>query len=41
VIEEDAVAGEDAVGLAIVGAEPICVELGDDVGRARVRFMRM
>ena len=40
-IEEDAVAGEDAVGLAIVGAESICIEFGDDAERSRVRFMRM
>ncbi len=36
VIEEDAVAGVDAVGLAIVDADPVGVHLGDGVGRARV-----
>ena len=36
VVEEDAVAGIDAVGLAIVDADPVGVEFGDGVGAARI-----
>ena len=36
VVEEDSVAGEDAVGLTVVDADPEGVHLGDGVGRARV-----
>ena len=36
VVEEDAVAGVDAVGLAVVDGDPVGVELGDGVGGARV-----
>src|SRR5256885_6095036 len=37
VVEEDAVARIQAVGLAIVHADPMRVELGDAVGRARIK----
>jgi len=37
VVEEDAVAGKDVVGLAIVDDDPVGVELGHSVGRARVK----
>ena len=36
VIEEDAVAGIDAIGFAVVDGDPVGVELGDGVGTARV-----
>ena len=36
VVEEDAIGGVDAVGLAIVHGDPVGVELGDGVGRARI-----
>jgi hypothetical protein len=36
VVEQDAVAGVDAVGLAVVDGDPVGVELGDGVGAARV-----
>ena len=36
VIEEDTVAGVDAVGLTVVDGNPVGVELGDGVGAARV-----
>src|SRR6266404_2077992 len=35
-IEQDAVGGEHAVGLAVVHRDPVAVELGDTVGRARI-----
>jgi len=35
-VEENSVAGVDAVGLAVVDDDPVAVELGDAVGRARV-----
>ena len=37
VIEQDAVAGIHAVGLAVVDGDPVGIELGDSVGRARDR----
>ena len=36
VVEEDAVAGVDAIGFAVVDGDPVGVELGDGVGAARV-----
>ena len=36
VVEQDAVAGVDAVGLAVVDGDPVGVELGHRVGAARV-----
>jgi hypothetical protein len=36
VVEEDAVAGVHAVGLAVVDGDPVAIELGDGVGRARI-----
>ena len=36
VVEQDAVGGEHAVGLAVVHRDPVAVELGDAVGRARI-----
>jgi hypothetical protein len=36
VVEEDAVAGEQAVGLAVVYRDPVGVELGHRVGTARI-----
>src|SRR5260370_39889600 len=35
-VEQDAVRGIDAVGLAVVHRDPIAVELGDAIGRARI-----
>src|ERR1700722_6349520 len=35
-IEQDAVGGEHAVSLAVVHRDPVTVELGDAVGRARI-----
>ncbi len=40
-VEEDAVAGVDAVGLAVVHADPVGVELGDRIGRTRVERRRL
>jgi hypothetical protein len=37
VIEQDAVAGVHAVGLAVVDRDPVGVHLGDAIGRARVK----
>src|SRR5262249_15129391 len=36
VVEEDAVAGEEPIGLAVIDRDPIGVELGHRIGRARV-----
>ena len=36
VIEQNAVAGEKAVGFAVVDGDPVGIELGDPVGRARI-----
>ena len=36
VVEEDAVAGEEPVGFAVVHGDPVAIELGHPVGRARV-----
>jgi hypothetical protein len=36
VVEQDAVAGEHAVGFAVVHRDPVAVELGNAVGRARI-----
>ena len=36
VVEQDPVAGEEAVGLAVVHRDPVGVELGHRVGRARI-----
>jgi hypothetical protein len=36
VVEQDAVAGVDTVGLTVVDGDPVGVELGDRVGAARV-----
>ena len=36
VVEEDAVAGEDPVGFAVIARDPIGVDLGDAIGAARV-----
>ena len=36
VVEQDAVAGVHAVGLAVVDRDPVGVELGHGVGAARV-----
>ncbi len=41
VVEEDAVAGIHAVSLAIVDANPIGIELGHGVGRARMKRRRL
>src|ERR1700726_1116010 len=35
-IEQDAVRGIDAVGLAVVHRDPVAVKLGDAIGRARI-----
>src|SRR3984885_2449940 len=35
-IEQDAIRGEHAVGLAVVHGDPVPVELGDAIGRARI-----
>ena len=35
-IEQDAVGGEHAVGLAVVHRDPVAVQLGDAIGRARI-----
>src|ERR1700687_5502762 len=37
-IEQDAVAGEHAVGLAVVHRDPVAVKLGDAIGRARIEW---
>ena len=36
VVEQDAVAGVDAVGLAIIDGDPVGIELGHRVGAARI-----
>ena len=41
VVEEDAVAGEHAVGLAVVHRDPVGVHLGHGVGAARVERRRL
>ncbi|EXI76370.1 MAG: hypothetical protein AW07_00315 [Candidatus Accumulibacter sp. SK-11] len=41
VIEEDAVAGIDAVGFAVVDGDPVGVELGDRIRTARVERRRL
>jgi hypothetical protein len=41
VVEEDSVAGEEAVALAVVDGDPVGVELGDAVGAARVEGGRL
>ena len=41
VVEEDAAAGEEVVRLAVVDRDPVGVELGDAVGRARVEGRRL
>src|SRR3981081_2685787 len=40
-IEQDAVRGEHAVRLAIVHGDPVTVELGDAIGRARIEWRRL
>ena len=35
-VEEDAVAGVEPVGLAVVHCDPVAVELGHGVGTARI-----
>ena len=35
-VEQDAVGGEHAVGLAVVHRDPVAVKLGDGIGRARI-----
>src|SRR6185436_16401454 len=41
VVEEDAVAREHAVGLAVVHRDPVGVELGHAIGRARIERRRL
>src|ERR1700689_1103676 len=41
VVEQDAVRCMQAVGLAIVDGNPICVELGGGIGRARIKWRRL
>src|SRR5580704_8241762 len=40
-IEQDAVRGIDAVGLAVVDRDPVAVKLGDAIGRARIERRRL
>ncbi len=40
-IEQDAVRGIHAVGLAVVHGDPITVKLGDAIGRARIERRRL
>src|SRR6266446_4019440 len=37
VIEQDPITGIDAIGFAVVDGDPVGVELGDGVGRARIK----
>src|ERR1700686_656785 len=36
VIEQDAVRGEHAIGLAVVNRDPVAIQLGDAIGRTRI-----
>jgi hypothetical protein len=36
-IEQDAIGGMDAVRLAIIDGDPIRIELGSGIGRARIK----
>lgn len=37
-VEEDTVAGVHTVGLPVVDDDPVCIELGDTIGTARVEW---
>src|SRR5438270_808043 len=41
VVEQDAADGVQAVGLAVVDGDPVAVDLGDTIGRARVEGRRL
>ena len=41
VIEQDAVGSIHAVGFAVIHRDPVAIELGDAVGRARVERRRL